>query len=72
VREFIFSYTITKVGVFSVKAQTLQEAEDAFNGTALKTLDECVNKEEAEINYNLCDEREDESEDGEEGERGET
>ncbi len=54
--RFIFNYSIKYDGVFEVNADTLQEAEDKFNGTASSVLEKHVNKEEAEITYELSDE----------------
>lgn len=54
--RFIFNYSIKYDGVFEVNADTLQEAEDKFNGTALSVLEKHVNKTDAEITYGLSDE----------------
>jgi len=54
--RFIFNYTRKYDGIFEVEADTLQAAEDAFNGTAASVLEKHVNKEEAEITYELSDE----------------
>lgn len=53
--RFIFSYTLKYDGIFEVEANTLQAAEDTFNGTAASVLEKHVNKE-AEITYELSDE----------------